>query len=184
MKITKLKEYALQHQVPIIQDEGLDFIIELIKSKNIKTILEIGSAIGYSAISFSQVGCIVDTIEKDENRYNEAVKNIKEFNANVNIHLADALTFETNKLYDLIFIDGPKGQYERLFLRFSPNLKAGGVIVCDNLNFHHLKVEDVSKRTASLLNKIKKFRQFLTDNKEYETVIYDVGDGVSVSKLK
>ena len=184
LSILDIKKYALENNVPIIQDEALNYILELIKKNNYKNILEIGSAIGYSSICMAQAGTSVQTIEKDIVRYTKAVHNIKELNVDVKIYLLDAIEFETEDKFDLIFIDAAKGQYRKYFEKFSANLKDNGVIVCDNLNFHHLKIEEVSKRTASLLKKIQQFKSFLEENKDFVTDFINVGDGLSISRKK
>ena len=175
--------------MPIMQKDGIDFLTSYIKKNNIKHILEIGSAIGYSAIKMALVSpdVRVTTIERDEDRYNLALKNIKKFNLeeNINIIFGDALYVNINEKFDLIFIDAAKSQYIKFFEKYSKNLKKGGVIITDNLSFHGL-VSDESKiksrNTRQLVHKIKKYIEYLKNNDDYETVFYDIGDGVSVSK--
>ena len=111
--IYNLKEYAIENNVPIINDEGLDFLLNLIKNYNVKTVLEIGTAIGYSAINMANLGCEIITVERDYFMYNEALKNIKlaNFEKNIEIIHGDALEVEINQKVDLIFIDAAKAQY-------------------------------------------------------------------------
>ncbi len=186
-----LKEYAKENNVPIIEDEGLDFILGLIKKHNVKSILEIGSAIGYSAIQFasSSEGVYVDTVERNEKMFSVATESIKNSKVSdkINIHFSDALEFTTEKKYDLIFIDAAKAQYRRFFEKFSQNLSETGVIVCDNLKFHGLiekRHEVKSRDLRQLLRKINDFVEWLKLNDEYETEFYEVGDGISVSKRR
>ena len=140
--IRRLEEYAKEHNVPIMMKDGIEFLTQYIKDNNVKTVLEIGSAIGYSAIRMALVDkdIKVTTIERDIERYNEAVKNIKEFNLEDQIEIfnADALDFETDKQYDLIFIDAAKAQYIKFFEKYKLNLKQDGTIISDNLDFHGL----------------------------------------------
>ncbi|HHX78399.1 MAG TPA: SAM-dependent methyltransferase, partial [Acholeplasmataceae bacterium] len=105
--LVKIKENALKNNIPIIQDEALAFIIDKIKINNIKTILEIGTAVGYSAISFAVNDILIDTIERENDLYEKAIDNIAIMNLEdkINIIYADALKYETDKKYDLIFID-------------------------------------------------------------------------------
>lgn len=187
--ISEIKKYAKENNVPIMQDEGIEFICKYIKDNNIKSILEIGSAIGYSAIRFASLNddIIVTTIERDLDRYNIACKNITDINLNdrITIYNDDALNIELNNKYDLIFIDAAKSQYIKFFEKYKNNLNDNGVIISDNLSFHGLveHPENTHNRnTRQLVGKIRKYVDFLKDNKEFETIFYSLGDGVSVSK--
>lgn len=183
-----LEEYASANNIPIMQKDGIEFLCNYIKDNNIKNILEIGTAIGYSAIKM----CLVDsnihvtTIERDIDRYNIAIKNIKDFNLDdrINVILSDALDVELNDKYDLIFIDAAKSQYIKFFERFEDNLNDHGTIVSDNLSFHGL-VEDPTKtnnrNTKQLVGKIRKYIDYLKNNKKYDTTFYKLGDGVAIS---
>lgn len=181
-----LKEYALINHIPIIKDEGLSFLLLNIKKYNIKDVLEVGSAIGYSALNMASLGINVTTIERNLDMYNEAIKNISKYNFQDKIEVVymDALSYTPNKLYDLIFIDAAKAQNQKFFLRFTPFLKVGGIVIVDNLNFHGLidEIDDIkSKNLRSMLKKIKAFREWLIDNSDYKSEIIDVGDGMSIS---
>lgn len=183
MTKSDLKELALQMKIPIITDEGLLFLIKLIKENNIKTILEIGSGIGYSAVMLSEHVDFVLTIEKNIYMYKIAKMNIDKFKDN-NIELIniDALDYQSDRKFDLIFIDAAKAQYERFFKKFQNNLTNKGIIVCDNLNFHNLEMDKVSKNTKALLRKLNNFKKFLKNNKEFTTTFYELGDGTSISR--
>lgn len=189
IQLEQLEEYAKENNIPIMQKDGIDFLIDYIKKNNIKEILEIGSAIGYSAIkmALSSDDVKVTTIERDEERYLLAKTNIQKFNLGkrISIILADALDVNIDKKFDLIFIDAAKSQYIKFFEKFDNNLKKGGVVVTDNLSFHGL-VEDITKtenrNTKQLVHKIQKYIEYLKNNKQYETIFYKLGDGVSISK--
>ena len=191
LRIDELKEFALINNIPIMQDGGIEFILDYIKNNNVKSILEIGSAIGYSAIRFASIDkdISVTTIERDDERYNQAVENIKAFDLDKRITIihGDALNTEINGKYDLIFIDAAKSQYIKFFEKYSKNLNVDGVIISDNLSFHGL-VEDDSKtnnrNTKQLVKKIRKYIEFLKSNEQFETEFLKIGDGVSISKLK
>lgn len=186
-----IKNYAMQNEVPIMQDEGSDFICDYIKSHGVKSVLEIGTAIGYSAIRFAGLsGDIrVTTIELDDERYNAAVKNVSEKGLSDRITLihGDALTAEIKGSFDLIFIDAAKAQYTKFFEKYKANLSEGGVIISDNLSFHGM-VEDLSLThnysTKKLVKKIRKYIDFLKTNEEFETKFFKKGDGISVSRKK
>lgn len=187
--IEQIEKYAKEFNIPIMQKDGIDFLTNYIKENNIKNILEIGSAIGYSSIKMALVSddIKVTTIERDKERYDIAVDNINKFNLNdkINIILADALETNIDGFFDLIFIDAAKSQYIKFFEKYELNLKKGGVIVTDNLSFHGL-VEDESKttnrNTKQLVRKIRKYIEYLKNNRKYETTFYTLGDGVAVSK--
>ena len=189
IRIEDLEEYATLNNIPIMQKDGIEFLTKYIKENNIKNILEIGSAIGYSAIKMALVdGDIkITTIERDKERYDIAVNNINEFNLNerINIIYGDALDTDIEGVYDLIFIDAAKSQYIKFFEKYELNLKQGGVIVTDNLSFHGL-VEDESKttnrNTKQLVRKIRNYIDFLKNNDRYKTSFYKLGDGIAISK--
>jgi len=184
-----IKEYAINNNVPIIEDDSLEYIIKYIKDKNYLSILEIGTAIGYSSINFalSNDNIHITTVEKDINMYNLALKNIKDNNLDNRIKVinGDALDVELENKYDLIFIDAAKAQYTKFFNKYSSNLNKNGTIITDNLNFHGL-VDDykniTSKDLRELVGKIIRYIDFLKDNKEYDTKFIDIGDGISLSK--
>lgn len=188
--IDDLKKFAKDNNVPIMQDGGIEFIIDYIKTNNIKKILEIGSAIGYSAIRFASVNkdILVTTIERDNNMYKQAIKNIQEFHLDKQITIinADALYTDIDGKYDLVFIDAAKSQYIKFFEKYKKNLAENGVIITDNLSFHGL-VEDDSKtknrNTLQLVKKIRNYIEFLKNNKEFDTEFLTIGDGISISKF-
>lgn len=184
----QIEKYAEEHNVPIMQKSGINFLTKFIAENNIKNILEIGSAIGYSAIKMALVNdkIKVTTIEKDDERYLMALKNIKEFDLEKRITLisGDALNVELEDKFDLIFIDAAKGQYIKFFEKYSKNLKKNGVIISDNLDFHGLVEQEeriASKNLRQLVNKIRNYIDFLKNNTEFTTKFYKIGDGISIS---
>jgi len=191
-EIKKLKEKALSENIPIMQDDGIEFLTSFIEKKNIKNILEIGTAVGYSAIMMAQVfeDIHITTIERDEARYLEALKNIKKFNLEDRITLLfnDALNLEMNEVYDLIFIDAAKGKNIEFFTKFEKNLKSDGYIITDNMGFHgYVQMEEdeiPSKNIRGIVRKIKDYIYFLENNMQYKTVIYKIGDGIAVTERR
>ena len=187
----KLEKYAKENNIPIMQKEGILYLCNYIKDNNIKNILEIGSAIGYSSIMMASVNSDihVTTIEKDEDRYNIAVSNIKEygFDSQIEIFFGDASDYSFDKKFDLIFIDAAKGKNTFFFEKFKDNLEKGGTIITDNLSFHGL-VEDSSlvktKNQRGIVNKIKGYIEFLDNNKEFSTSYVSVGDKIAISKRR
>ena len=190
IRISDLEEYAKVFHVPIMLKDGIEFLLEYIKNNNIKNILEIGTAIGYSSIRMAQVNndIKVTTIERDSKMYNEALKNIKSFNLDnrINVIYKDALDVELNDKYDLIFIDAAKSQYIKFFEKFKHNLNDNGVIITDNLSFHGLVKDSTncSRNTKQLVKKIQNYIDFLKNNKEYDTEFISIGDGISITRKK
>ena len=190
--ILEMEEYASLKNIPIIEKDSIAFIMKYIKKNNIKNILEIGSAIGYSTILMASVAqdVTVTTIERDEARYMECLKNVKKcgFEKKINVVFQDALEVNlTGVKYDMIFIDAAKGQYRKFFEKFKYFLNDGGVIITDNLKFHGYvgkSSEIESKKLRGLAEKIEAYIEFLKNNQEFETNFYDVGDGLSVSVKK
>ncbi len=187
--IIDLEKYAKENKVPIISKDGLKFIVEYIKKHKVKNILEIGTAIGYSAINMAKVDddIKITTIERNEKMYAEARKNIRKFSLEkrITLVLKDALEVNAVGQYDLIFIDAAKAQYINFFEKFKNNLTQNGVIITDNLNFHGLtkNPEEIqSKNLKALVKKINKYKEFLKNNQEFTTKFYEIGDGISISK--
>jgi len=188
--VKEIRTYAKENNVPIMLDDGIEFLTKYIVENKINTVLEIGTAIGYSAImmALANHNLTVTTIERDEKRYLEALKNIKKLNLENRITLIfnDALDVNIEGKYDLIFIDAAKAQSIKFFEKFERNLNPGGVIVTDNLEFHGLvkkKEEEIESRNLrALVRKVKEYINFLKANDRYETEFLSIGDGISVSK--
>ena len=190
--IIDMEHYASLHNVPIIEKESIAFIMKYIKANNIKNILEIGSAIGYSSILMAGAApdVKVTTIERDESRYMECLKNVKRcgFEQKITVVFQDALDVNlSNVSYDLIFIDAAKAQNIKFFEKFKYFLTDNGTIISDNLKFHgHVgkSSEIESKNLKGLVSKIEEYIKYLDENKEFTTKIYDIGDGLAVSIKK
>ncbi|HJJ17359.1 MAG TPA: O-methyltransferase [Bacilli bacterium] len=191
--IQEMEEYARNKNVPIIEKDSITFLMKYIKLHKVKNILEIGSAIGYSSILMASVAedVKVTTIERDETRYMECLKNVKKcgMDKKINVVYQDALEVNLSEQmqYDLIFIDAAKGQYTKFFEKFKYFLAPNGIIVTDNLKFHGYvgSTKPIENRNLrGIVTKIEKYINFLKDNEEFETKFYDVGDGLSVSVKK
>ncbi len=187
--IKEMEKYAEEENVPIIEKASINFINKLIEIQNVETVLEIGTAIGYSAIMMALANdkVKITTIEKDEKRYIEALKNIKKcgLEDRINVVFQDALEVNMAGLnYDLIFIDAAKGQYIKYFDKFQYYLNEDGTIITDNIGFHGLvgnKEAAGSKNLEKLVEKIENYIEFLKNNPDFITKFYEVGDGLSVS---
>lgn len=187
----ELEEFAKINNIPIMQKDGILYLINYIKENNIKNILEIGSAIGYSSIMMASINSDIriTTIERDKDRYDLAVFNIKKYNLDkqINIIYGDAVDTDITGMYDLIFIDAAKGKNIFFFEKYKNNLVKGGTIITDNLSFHGL-VEDSdlvkTKNQRGIVNKIKDFISFLDNNEEFATEYIPVGDKIAISKRR
>jgi len=191
MNISSLENYAHEYKVPIMLPGGIDYLTKYIKDNNVKEILEIGTAIGYSSSKMALINkdIHITTIERNIDMYNLAIKNIKGLGLEkqITVILGDALEVEIQGSYDLIFIDAAKAQNIKFFNKYSPLLKDNGTIITDNINFHGLTQGDestYSRNLRSMIRKIREYIKFLQDNKDYQTSFLDVGDGLAVTKKR
>lgn len=190
--IKEMKDYADKNNVPIMTDEGISYLTNYIINNQIKEILEIGTAIGYSAImmALTNPNVRITSIERDEKRYLEAIKNIKKVNLEDRINLIynDALEVQIDDKFDLIFIDAAKAQNIKFFEKFQRNLNTNGTIITDNILFHGLVEKDESeiesRNVRQLVRKVKKYIDYLKNNNEYETEFINLGDGLAISKRR
>lgn len=191
-EIRELKKYAKDNNVPIMQDDGIDYLTTFIIKKQINSVLEIGTAIGYSAImmALANPNLKITTIERDQDRYLEAVKNIKKFNLEDRITLifSDALEVEIDDYFDLVFIDAAKGQNIKFFEKYERNLNDNGYIITDNMDFHGLvdksDIEIESRNLRSLVRKIREYRIYLSTRYDYDVEILSIGDGIAIASKK
>jgi len=186
-----IQNYAMLKEVPIVMDEGSDFICNYIKEHNCKSVFEIGTAIGFSTVKFAKLASDikVTTIEIDKERFEAAQENIRNSGVAERITslFGDALEAQIDTKFDLIFIDAAKAQYTKFFEKYKSNLSENGVFISDNLSFHGM-VEDLSLThnysTIKLVKKIRKYIEFLKNNEEFETEFFKLGDGIAVSKRR
>ena len=190
--IRTIKKEALADNVPIMQDETIDFITDYIERKNVRTILEVGTAVGYSAIMMACANPLVKivSIEKDKDRYIKAVKNVKKMNLENRITLVfnDALDVKLDEKFDLIIIDAAKSKNLDFFSHFEKNLETNGSVITDNINFHGYVEKDLSEISSrnirGLVKKIRNYIEFLKNNTKYKTRFCDLGDGISVTERR
>lgn len=192
--LANIKKEALEEHVPILQDESLKLICLVLNLINPKEILEIGTAVGYSAINFvyELEGRVkVTTIEKNEKMYEKALENINKVGYKDNIHvvLADATEYllkldEENK-FDFVFIDAAKGQYIKYLENAIRLVKDGGVIIADNVLFKGRVLSNYNEhkyRTA--VNRLRDYISIISSDERLKSTILDIGDGVAISKVK
>lgn len=191
-KLEQIKQKALNDNIPIIMDDTLEVIDNILKKAKPKSILEIGTAVGYSAICFSkflQDDGIIDTIERDETRILEAKENIKNMNLEEKIHIYEGDAVEIlptiNKKYDVIFIDAAKGKYPFFLEQAMRCLNEEGIIFADNILYKGYVMSDYNKhKQRTAVRNLREYIAKVTENPALETEILEVGDGLAISKLK
>lgn len=181
---------AIKNEIPVISIEGAEFIKQHIQDKNVKSLLEIGSAVGFSALFFAmETNVNVYTIERDINRFKQMENAVNSFNYNdkITMILADATTHVMPENYecDLLFIDAAKAQNKLFLEKYSPYVKPGGMIIVDNLIFHDFvnkPLETIESRNLrALVRKIISFRTWLTEQTKWNVTFYDeIGDGMAI----
>lgn len=187
-----MKQYAKENKVPITKDDTISFVCDSIVKYNAKHILEIGTAIAFGSITMATNTNLshIDTLEIDEDRYSEANKNISEYKLEnkITTHLIDAMDYlkECNKKYDLVYLDGPKGQYINYLPYILNILNPNGIIIADNLFFHGMVTgaTPVSRSCRAMIKGLKRYIEAITTDNRLDTKILDIGDGVGISILK
>lgn len=188
----ELEKQAEIDNVPIMDPIGINYVMQLIRIKKPKRILEIGTAIGYSALRMLEASpkTSIITIEKDESRYQQAVENIIKQNKEEQITVVRGDALEklqelaaANESFDFIFIDAAKGQYKRFFELASPLLVKDGIIVSDNVLFrgYVANPEIAPGKYKKLVEKLRTYNNFLMQHPDFTTSIVPIGDGVSIS---
>ena len=191
MSIKEIKQKALEEHIPIIMDDTLEVIKDILVKEQPKRILELGTATGYSSICFSNIldnNVYIDTIELDENRANEAIENIKKLGLEQHINVIQGNAVEVlptiNKKYDVFFIDAAKGKYP-IFLQEAIRLShKGSIILADNILYKGYVMSDYNKhKQRTAVNHLREYIKMVTENPNLETKILEVGDGLAVSKI-
>ena len=190
--IDKIKETALAEHIPIIMDDTLEVIAKYLEEIKPKRILEIGTAVGYSAICFSKYLSNegrIDTIERDEERIKEAKENIKQMNLEKKIHLYEGDAVEIlpslNEKYNVVFIDAAKGKYPFFLSQAIRLLDENGVIIADNILYKGYVMSDYNKhKQRTAVRNLREYIKETTENPNFITEILEVGDGLAISKKK
>lgn len=191
-ELAKIKEKALENHVPIIMDDTLEVISKMLNEKKPEKILEIGTAVGYSAICFSEYlsdDGVIDTIERDNQRAKEARENIKkaEVEVKINIFEGDAVEIlpTLSGKYDVVFIDASKGKYPFFLGEALRMLASNGIIFADNVLYKGYVMSDYNKhKQRTAVRNLREFIAKLQENQELETRILEVGDGLAIAKKK
>ena len=192
MSLTAIKLYAQKNNVPITKDDTMDFIVNYIKQNNVQYILEIGTAIAFGSINMAMCDSVkhITTLEIDTTNYREALINIAQHNLlhKIDAKLIDARQYidECDKKFDLIYLDGPKGQYINYLPRLLKLLNPNGTIIADNIFFHGMSTGEIPTPSScrSMVNGLRQYVDEVTHNDKLETHIYKMGDGVCVTKIK
>ncbi len=190
-ELKKIKEKALEEHIPIIMDDTLEVIDKYLKENKPKRMLEIGTAVGYSAICFTEFLAedgIIDTIEREHDRVIEAKENIKraEVEDKINIFEGDAVeilpTLEGK--YDAVFIDAAKGKYP-FFLKESLRMLANeGIIFADNILYKGYVLSDYNKhKQRTAVRNLREYIKETTEDERLDTKILEVGDGLAITKF-
>ncbi len=188
--IEQIKEKALNEHIPIIMDDTLEVVGKILEDKKPERILEIGTAVGYSAIMFSKYlieNGYIDTIERDEERIKEAKENVKDLNLEEKIHIFEGDAIEILPTlkgpYDVVFIDAAKGKYPIFLSEALRMLGNNGIIVADNVLYKGYVMSDYNKhKQRTAVRGLREFLKELNENENLTTQILEVGDGLAISK--
>lgn len=191
-RLDELTAYGIINQVPILQGEGIEILESLLKEKEVRSFLEIGTAIGRTSLLVASLHpeMKVVTVERNPEMIAQARKNFQNSTLGNQIELieGDALEVDVPKgPYDCIFIDAAKSQYIRFFEKYAPLLSENGVIVSDNMDFHGLVAHPErtnNRNTKGLVRKLQAYREFLLNHPDYDTVILSDGDGIALTRRK
>lgn len=191
-ELEKIKEKALENHIPIIMDDTLEVIAKILIEKKPKRILEIGTAVGYSAMCFSKYLAedgLIDTIERDEKRIEEAKQNFKkvEVENKINLYEGDAVEIlpTLNEKYDVVFIDAAKGKYPFFLKEALRMLKQDGIIFADNILYKGYVMSDYNKhKQRTAVTHLREYIKLTTEDPQLNTEILEVGDGLAITTMK
>ena len=188
--LKKIKEKALENHIPIIMDETLEVMKTKLKENKPMRILEIGAAVGYSAICFSELlaeGGRIDTIEREPERIIEAKENFAKMGLDDVIYLYEGDAVEILPTlegpYDMVFIDAAKGKYPFFLEQAIRMLSADGIIFADNILYKGYVMSDYNKhKQRTAVRNLRQYIKEVTENDAFETEILEVGDGLAISR--
>ncbi|MBQ9267237.1 MAG: O-methyltransferase [Clostridia bacterium] len=186
-----IKKYGRENKIPILLDDSLEYISNILREVKPRRILEVGTAIGYSALCFSQYlaeNGRIDTIEIESLRVEQALENIEKVGATDRIRVLegdalDILPYLTEE-YDVVFIDAAKGKYNEFFEHALRLGKKGGYIIADNVLYKGMVMSDYNKhKQRTAVNKLRSFIDMVLENKNLESQLVDIGDGLMICKI-
>ncbi len=191
-ELDKIKNQALLENIPIIMDDTLEVIEKRLKENLPQRILEIGTAVGYSAICFSEFlkeNGRIDTIERDKERVKQAIENIKKAGVEekIKIYQGDAVEIlpTLNEKYDMVFIDAAKGKYPFFLKEALRMLNKDGIIFADNILYKGYVLSDYNKhKQRTAVRNLREYIKQVSENPNLDTEILEVGDGLAISKIK
>ncbi|MGE7921884.1 O-methyltransferase [Viridibacillus arvi] len=188
--LMEMERFAEENHVPIMQLPAIEILLQMLRIQQPSTILEIGSAIGYSAIRMAETlpQCQVVTIERDAQRIQHAKQFIAQSVAKENIELleGDALEVDVESnhpTFDAVFIDAAKGQYQRFFDKYSPLVRSGGILYIDNMYMHGLSdldMKEVPRRKRTMIRNLHHFADWIINHPDYKSTFFPVGDGLLI----
>ncbi|TLS39300.1 O-methyltransferase [Pseudalkalibacillus caeni] len=190
--VKEMEEYANIHHVPIMEQTSLDVMLQILSFKQPKKILEIGTAIGYSALRMAKTvpDVHIVTVEKDEARYKKAVDFLEhaEERNRIEVLFGDALELaediKAKAPYQAVFIDAAKGQYQKFFDEYAPLVEKDGIVISDNILFRGMVAEEgvTEKRFKTMVKKLRSYNQYLMEHPDFQSTVYPIGDGVIISE--
>ena len=191
VELKKIKVKALEEHIPIIMDDTLEVIDKILKEKKPKAILEIGTAVGYSAMCFSEYLAedgIIDTIEREHERVEEAKENIKKVGVEEKINILEGDAVEIlptlDKKYDVVFIDAAKGKYPFFLAEAKRMLNENGIIFADNILYKGYVMSDYNKhKQRTAVRNLREYIKEVTEDENCKTEILEVGDGLAISRF-
>lgn len=190
-----MESYAEKNHVPIMGSGAIETFLGLLSLQNPEKILEIGSAIGYSAIRIAESfpTAQITTIERNVERFEKAVEYIQASAVSKQIRIINADALELNErealegTYDALFIDAAKGQYQRFFEKYAPYVETGGVIYCDNMFMHGMVLredKELPRRKRTMIRNLRKFMSWIMTHPDFDTTLLPVGDGILIAIKK
>jgi predicted O-methyltransferase YrrM len=192
--LIEMEQFASANDVPIMDLVSMEAMLQIVSLARSKKVLEIGTAIGYSAMRVAEKlpDCLIVSIERDKDRYEKAKQYVNRANLEDRVTLiyGDALevapVIKEFGLFDCLFIDAAKGQYKRFFELYSPFVEKEGLVISDNVLFKGIVAQEgkVAKGLRTMVVNLRAYNEMLKANEEYDTTFYPIGDGIAISKKK
>ncbi len=182
----EIRAYAEEHDVPIMKVESKEFLKTILRMKKPESILEIGTAIGYSALIFDKyTEAKITTIELEEANARKAIENFKKYNADINLINDDARKAlnNINQGFDFVFIDANKAHYEEYFEQTAKMLNPNGIIIADNVLFKGMVANDdlLDRRMITIVKRLRNFIAYVLDRDDFTSSLIPIGDGLTLS---